>query len=148
MAVPAGLHAKTTTSTMIARTKVDTACKLQTTNLTFGSVNIISGQVDASTTMALTCGPAVAYSVGIDNGQNYNGQRRMVGTTIFGTLYLPYQLYRNAARTQLWGSTAGATVNGTTPTNGKATLTVYGRLPNSLVLGAVYLDTVTVTVNF
>ena len=30
----------------------------------------------------------------------------------------------------------------------KATLTVYGRLPSNYVLGAVYLDTVTVTVNF
>ena len=148
MAAPGAVQAKTTTSTVIARTKVDTACKLQTTNLQFGSVNFISGQVDASTTMALTCGPAVAYSVAIDNGQNYNGQRRMVGATFFGQLYLPYQLYRNAARTQVWGTTAGTTVNGTTPANGKATLTVYGRLPNSLVLNSVYADTVTVTVNF
>ena len=148
VAVPAAVHAKTTTSTMIARTKVDTACKLQTTNLTFGGVNLFSGQVDASTTMALTCGPAVAYSIAIDNGQNYNGQRRMLGNTFFGQLYLPYQLYRNAARTQVWGATPTTMLNGTTPANGKATLTVYGRLPNSLVLNAVYLDTVTVTVNF
>lgn len=149
VAVPAAVHAKTTTSTMLARTVVDTACKLQTTNLTFGSVNFNSGQVDATTTMALTCGPAVAYSVAIDNGQNYNGQRRMYGGTFFGfPLYLPYELYRNAARTQVWGSTAGTTRNGTTPANGKATLTVYGRLPSNYVFARAYVDTVTVTVNF
>ena len=149
MAAPAVVQAKTTTSTMIARTKVDTACKLQTTNLTFGSVNFVSGQVDATTTLALTCGPSVAYSVAMDNGQNYNAGRRMYGGTFFGfPLYLPYELYRNAARTQAWGATAGTTLNGTTPANGKATLTVYGRLPSNYVLGAVYLDTVTVTVNF
>lgn len=148
-AAPAAVQANTTTSTMIARTTVDTACKLQTTNLTFGLVNFRSGQVDATTTMALSCGPAVAYSVAIDNGQNYNGQRRMYGGTFFGfPLYLPYQLYRNAARTQAWGATAGTTQNGTTPANGKVTLTVYGRLPNNFVLARVYIDTVTVTVNF
>ena len=149
VAAPTVVQAKTTTSTMIARTRVDTACKLQTTNLTFGNVNFVSGQVDATTTMALTCGPAVAYSIAIDNGQNYNGQRRMYGGTFFGFgLYLPYELYRNAARTQVWGATPATRLNGTTPANGKAILTVYGRLPNNYVFGAVYIDTVTVTVNF
>lgn len=132
---------------MIARTVVDTACKLQTTNLTFGTVNKKSGQVDATTTMALSCGPAVAYSIAIDNGQYYNGQRRMYG--FFGKArYIDYELYRNAARTQIWGATAGNTANGTTPANGKVTLTVYGRLPDTKVFATVYLDTVTVTVNF
>ena len=79
VAAPAGAQPNTTSSTMLARTVVDTACKLQTTNLTFGSVKGKSGQIDATTTMALSCGPSVAYSVAIDNGQYYNGQRRMYG---------------------------------------------------------------------
>ena len=147
LAAPVAVSASTTTSTMIARTTVDTACKLQTTNLTFGSVQGKSGQVDATTTLALSCGPSVAYSVAMDNGQNYNGQRRMYGVQ-GKARYVDYELYRNAARSQVWGATAGTTVNGTTPANGKVTLTVYGRIPNTKIFATVYTDTVMVTVNF
>lgn len=149
LAAPVGVSAKTNTGTMAARVQVDTSCRLNTEPLTFGTVNLFSGQVDATTNVKLSCGPAVAYSVAIDNGQYYNGQRRMYGGVFAGfQLYVPYEIYRNAARTQVWGSTAGNLVTGTTPANGDVTLTAYGRVPNSLVLARPYLDTVTVTVNF
>jgi spore coat protein U-like protein len=86
--------------------------------------------------------------VAIDNGQNFNGQRRMSNGTGGFFAYVPYQIYRNAARTQVWGSTAGTLVSGTTPVTGDVTLTAYGRVPNSIVLPRDYVDTVTVTVNF
>lgn len=141
------VSAKTTSNTLIARIDVDTSCRMTTEPLAFGTVNIFSGQVDATATIRLRCGPAVAYSVALDNGQNYNGQRRMVGGTGFFA-YVPYQIYRNAARTQVWGATAGNLVTGTTPANGQVTLTAYGRVPNSIVLPRAYTDVVTVTVNF
>ena len=144
---PASLQAKTTTSTIIARTLVDTACKLQTTNLTFGSVQGKSGQLDATTILTLSCGPSVAYSVAIDSGQNYNGRRRMYGFQ-GKARYVDYEIYRDAARTQIWGATPTTTANGTTPADGKVTLTVYGRIPNTKVFATVYIDTVAVTVNF
>lgn len=131
----------------MARLDVDTSCRLTTEPLAFGTVNIFSGQVDATASIRLRCGPAVAYSVAIDNGLYYNGQRRMwSGGTFFA--YVPYQIYRNAARTQVWGATAGNVVTGITPVNGQVTLTAYGRVPNSIVIPRAYIDTVTVTVNF
>lgn len=114
----------------------------------FGNVNIFSGQVDATASIRLRCGPSVAYSVAIDNGQNYNGQRRMSNGTGGFFAYVPYQIYRNAARTQVWGAAAGTIVTGTTPASGLVTLTAYGRVPNSIVLPRAYADVVTVTVNF
>ena len=149
MAAPYAVSAKTLNGTAVARVRVDTSCRLNTEPLTFGTVNLFSGQVDASTNIKLSCGPNVPYTVAIDDGQNFNGQRRMYGGIAFGfQLYVPYQIFRNAARTQVWGSTAGTLATGTTPVNGDVTLVAYGRVPNSLVLASPYTDTVTVTVNF
>ncbi len=145
---PGGISAKTLTNTMSVRMDVETSCKLFTNPLSFGAANILSGQIDATTTIRLQCGPSIAYSVAIDNGQNYNGQRRMSNGTGGFFSYVTYQIYRNAARTQVWGSTAGTMVTGTTPANGQVTLTAYGRVPASIVLPSEYVDTVTVTVNF
>lgn len=149
-AVPSASLARTFTGTMRTALTVDTACRTTLTDLVFGNANLFSGQVDATTTINLSCGPGVNYSVAIDNGRHFNGQRRMYGGVPFLGLgsYVTYQLYRNAARTQVWGATAGSMVTGTTPANGKASLTVYGRIPNSVVFARPYVDTVTVTVNF
>lgn len=148
VAAPGSVSAKTISNTMVTRMDVETACRLAADPLSFGSTNILSGQIDATTTIRLSCGPAVAYSVAIDNGQNYNGQRRMSNGTGGLFSYVSYQIYRNAARTQVWGATTGTMVTGTTPANGQATLTAYGRVPASIVLPREYADTVTVTVNF
>lgn len=145
--VPTTASADTLSNTMIARLRVDTSCRVFTEPLAFGNVNIFSGQVDATASIRLVCGPAVAYSVAIDNGQYFNGQRRMFSGGAFLN-YVNYEIYRNAARTQVWGATPGTVVTGVTPANGRATLTAYGRVPNSIVLPRDYIDTVTVTVTF
>lgn len=148
--VPAGVSAGTKSGTMKTTVTVDPSCRMTVSGLSFGNANLFSGVVDATTTINLTCGPAVNYSVAIDNGQYYNGQRRMYGGPGFLGFgeYVTYQLYRNAGRTQAWGATAGTMATGTTPANGKVALTVYGRVPNSVVFARPYEDTVTVTVNF
>ena len=146
-AAPLAVSAKTLTNTLVARMQVDTSCKVFTEPLAFGNANIFSGQIDATANIRLRCGPAVAYSVAIDNGQHFNGNRRMWnGGTFFA--YVNYQIYRNAARTQVWGSTAATMATGVTPANGQVTLVAYGRVPASIVLPSEYKDVVTVTVNF
>ena len=145
---PSAASAKTLTNTLDARLRVDTSCRLFTEPLQFGNANIFSGVVDATARIRLSCGPAVAYSVAIDNGQHYNGQRRMFGPPPGWFSYVNYQIYRNAARTQVWGATPATMMTGTTPVNGDVTLIAYGRVPNSIVLPREYTDIVTVTVNF
>jgi spore coat protein U-like protein len=145
---PSAVSAKTTTNTMTARLDVDTSCRLTTEPLAFGNVNIFSPQVDATARILLRCGPAVAYSVAIDNGLNFNGQRRMFNGVGGFFAYVPYQIYRNAARNQVWGASPGTMVTGVTPASGQVTLTAYGRVPSTIVLPRDYVDTVTITVNF
>lgn len=147
---PSVAHAGSKSGTMQTRVVVDPSCRMTVSGLSFGNANLFSGVVDATTTINLVCGPAINYSVAIDNGLNYNGQRRMYGGPGFFGFgeYVTYQIYRNAARTQVWGATAGTMATGTTPADGKVTLTAYGRVPNSIVFARPYVDTVTVTVNF
>ena len=148
IAMPSAVSGKTTTNTMTARLDVDTSCRLTTEPLAFGNVNIFTAQVDATARIQLRCGPAVAYSVAIDNGLNFNGQRRMFNGFGGWFAYVPYQIYRNAARNQVWGATLATMVTGVTPANGQVNLTAYGRVPSTIVLPRDYVDTVTITVNF
>lgn len=148
-AASASASARTVTNRLDARIQVDTSCRVFTEPLQFGTVNILSGVVDATTRIRLQCGPAIAYSVAIDNGRHANGAQRRLSNGAGGWFsYVNYQIYRNAARSQVWGATAATVVTGVTPANGQVTLTAYGRVPNSIVLPNEYRDTVTVTVNF
>ena len=62
-----------------------------------------------------------------------------------GTNYVPYELYRNSARTQVWGQTIGTdTASGT----GTTTYQVYGRVPSLAYPAGNYSDTVLVTVDY
>ena len=60
-----------------------------------------------------------------------------------------YNLYRDAARTQEWGTTVG-TNTGTGAGNGQIqTIPVYGRVaPQATPAPGVYTDTITITVTF
>jgi spore coat protein U-like protein len=144
-AAPFAAWAGTTTATVDARLRVDTSCRLFTEPLAFGTVNVNSVSVDATSTVRLSCGPSVAYSVAIDNGLYFNGERRMYGGV--GNLYTAYEIYRNAARTLVWGSGANQ-LSGVTPADGEVTLTLYGRVPDTRKPSRPYIDQVTVTVSF
>lgn len=147
-AIPFTVAAKTVSNSMDARVRVDTSCRMTVEPMRFGNANIFSGAIDTTALIHLRCGPAVAYTVAMDNGQNFNGERRMASGTggFFG--YVRYEIYRNAARSQVWGSAAGNTVSGITPANGDVTLTAYGRVPGGIIIPRAYSDVVTVTVNF
>lgn len=148
--LPTGLSAKTMGATLQMQVTIDTSCRLQTEDLHFGTANFFNGIADATAVITVRCGPNVNYSVAIDNGLNFNGQRRMwSGSGKGGPSYVPYEIYRNAIRTQRWGATAATIASGTTPVNGSpVALTVYGRVLNTKVLAKPYEDTVTVTLNF
>ena len=142
-ATPMAASAK---NTMAINAEVQQNCNLFVTPMMFGTVSIIFPQANAQSTLTIDCTPFTAYSIAMDDGLNYNGQRRMARMA-GGNLYLNYEIYRDAARTQRWGQTGGALVSGVAPANGKVTLQAYGRTTGFLAIGA-YEDTVTVTISF
>ena len=144
--------AQSATNTMQVSVAVIDSCTISATALDFGSPTAIGGtNIDATSTLTLTCTTGADYDVWMGFG-NYaaSGQRNMAGAAV-STNRVPYNVYSNSARTTAWGNTSGTdTVAGTAASGLPFTLTAYGRIPSTAaaVPADVYSDTVTVTVNF
>ena len=143
-------QALTTTQTMAVSLTVGSSCTLTTNPLNLGTY--VPG-VTSSTTISLNCTSGVPWSVDIDGGLNQpplaNTARRVTngGAT---PSFVNYTLYKDAARTLLWGSTTAGTAQAGTGTGGAQVLTVSssangtsGALP-----ATIYTDTVNVIVTF
>lgn len=124
---------------MSAAASAATTCHIATGQLTFGTYHVSDPLPrDTHTTLQLSCtregGPQhIAVSVALGPGGSGSiGQRalRQVG----GTEQLPYQLFRDAARTAVWGDTPGVdtweqTVSIPNKASQALSLTVFGRIP-------------------
>lgn len=138
-------YAATDTDTFNVTATVQTSCTVTAGNdLAFG---IYSGtQIDADTTISITCTSGGTYTVGLDDGVDPNvTQRRMKHGTAD---YLNYELYKETGRTNRWGNAGGELVSDT-GTGSAQSKTVFGRLAGSqtLIAGA-YTDLITVTVTY
>lgn len=137
--------------TALALAQAPGTCRIRSaTGVAFGAYDPVglqaSAPLDATGQLRYSCGrgarPLVSLSTG---GSGSFGPRAMRS----GGATLPYNLYRDAARSQVWGdgSAGTATVLGRRGRN--RTLVVYGRVPPGLVARAgTYGDTVTATFNF
>lgn len=137
------------TNTMPVQITIQDACNVSTvapTTLDFGTQGPLIADVDQTATITVTCTTGADYNVALDGGGAGNiGARRMIN----GGDTVAYQLYRDAGRTLVWGTTIGTdTLAGTG--NGLAqALPVYGRVPaQATPPAAVYNDSVTVTVSY
>jgi len=127
-------------------------CSVATTPVDFGGYDTsLSFPTDRDGAVNVTCTSGVPYAIRIDAGTNSKGgfvprKMRLSG----GTYLLGYNLYRDSARTQIWGDGTGKTYIQTgTGTGVKQSIPVYGRLPGSqnVAVGA-YGDALTVTVEW
>lgn len=151
LALPAAADARATAK-MPVDLVIPAGCQVTTRPLDFGTVTIANLPADATSVISLRCAPGTAYVVQLDNGLHASGtQRRMYAGPVGAVAalrYVTYNLYRDAARSQVWTAQTGQVVSGIAPADGLASLTVYGRMPMNVVLPTGYRDTVTVTVSF
>ncbi|WP_165961160.1 spore coat U domain-containing protein [Qipengyuania sediminis] len=133
--------------TMVLRANVVRSCHLAALPMMFGTVSILFPDASVQTPIYVDCTPNTNYTVAIDNGRNFNGQRRMarIGTGLGS--FLNYEIYSDAARTQRWGSTPAQVVTRVAPANGKTTLYAYGRTTGFIAAGP-FEDVVTITITF
>jgi spore coat protein U-like protein len=137
----------TSTSTSASATVV-TNCNISATNLNFGTVGLLTANVDTTTTVAVQCTNATPYNVGLNAGTGTGAtvaSRKMTS----GTKTVTYSLYSNSGRTTVWGNTVGTdTVTGT-GSGSNQSLTVYGRVPvQTTPAPATYTDTIVATVTY
>jgi spore coat protein U-like protein len=155
--VGATSHAAGTAQQNLAVTaNVPTNCLIATTALGFGAYDPIQANAGASHLdnssgkVTVTCTKGSSPVITLDQGLSGEGTndaplRRMVK----GTDYLSYALYKDAARTQVWGNTAGTGHAVANPTGAAQEVTVYGRITGGQnVPFGDYADTVVATVTF
>ncbi len=145
--------AGTQTGTMpVSITLTGTCSSVIASPLNFGTMPNDQGAsgVNADATITLNCSHGTDYTVDIDNGTNaYSDGTRALANTIG---FFNYFLYKDAARTQVWGSStpSGSTLSATASSFGlPITHTVYGHtfFSNGFT-GGTYTDSVTITVTY
>lgn len=146
--LPAALvSAATKTAKFNVTATVQNDCTVAATDLAFGTVGLLSSNVDSTSTLTITCTPTTAYKVGLDAG-NVTGSTVDNRLMASGATTLRYQLYSDTARTQVWRDSVDSTVGGTG--SGVAqSMTVYGRIPvqTTPAVGS-YLAQVTATITY
>jgi spore coat protein U-like protein len=123
------------------------ACNVAANPLNFGVYS--TSQIDATSTIFVTCTNTTAYNVGLDAGTATGATLTNRSMTGPGGAFLGYKLFRDSARTNNWGNTVGTDTISGTGTGAPQSLTVYGRIPASqYVTPGSYADTIVATVTY
>jgi spore coat protein U-like protein len=127
-------------------------CTAGASGVAFGTYNLLSATPLTSTgTVTVNCSNAFVLGNNTVTIDLSTGQSGIYTTRSLGTGF-SYNLYQDAAHTQIWGNgTGGSTQYSGTLTTGQTTLTatVYAEIPalQNPAPGS-YTDTITVTVNY
>jgi spore coat protein U-like protein len=140
--------AATKTAKFNVTASVQSDCTITATNLAFGIVGLLAGNVDATSTITVTCTPATAYAIALNEG-DVSGSTIDARKMASGAASMMFQLYRDSARTQVWGKTSGVDTVGNTGNGGPMEITVYGRIPPQTgpTVGA-YVAQITATITY
>jgi spore coat protein U-like protein len=133
-------------------TSADAACSLSGAAIAFGNYDPISlTPLDTAGSVIYRCGPSdhnITITLSRGGGTSY-ATRRMAK----GTEQLFYNLYRDAARTVIWGDGTGGTqaftIGNPQANNTDLSVAIFGRVPagQNVSVGS-YIDTITVTLIF
>jgi len=123
-------------------------CALSVANLNFGSMSTLASNTDTTGSITVTCTNTTPYNIGLSAGTGTGATvaaRKMTN----GAASVVYSLYKDAARSSVWGNTVGTNTSAGTGTGGAQTSTVFGRVPpQSVPTPGTYSDTIIVTATF
>jgi len=143
-------QAATTSSSMTVQITIVASCVINSAStLNFGgSQGALTANVDQTSTISVQCTNTTPYNIGLDAGTGAGATvatRKMTN----GGNTIDYSLYRDAGRSQVWGTTIGTDTVSATGNGAAQNHTVYGRVPaQTTPAPATYTDTVTVTVTY
>ncbi|HUJ14349.1 MAG TPA: spore coat U domain-containing protein [Thermoanaerobaculia bacterium] len=148
----APLFAAQQTANLNVTASVSAVCQITTTAVAFGAYDpvVVNAATDltAAGSVNVACTKGTPATIDLGTGANFSaGSRRMSS----GTDFLGYALYKDAARTQVWGTglTGGSTAAYTSASKASASVPVYGTVPQAqdVTVGS-YSDTVVATINY
>lgn len=148
LSCPTGSFAASTGGSSWSAT-VNSSCYVSASSINFGSAGLLSSNIDTTGTVSVQCTNTTPYKIALSYGTGS-------GAGIGGARYLSktgaqfaYNLYKDAARSVIWGDSLGVNTNDATGTGINQNFTVYGRVPAQATPGAGnYADSITVTVNY
>ena len=127
------------------------SCSVTATPASFGNYDTTSpAPMDTVAEITVSCETGIPYLIKLDPGQNAQGEfdRKLRSTA--GDSTLQYNLYRDSARTEVWGDGTGNTFT----RNGIGVgvpdrANVYGRIPGRQNVKAdAYNDSIVITVEW
>jgi spore coat protein U-like protein len=126
------------------------SCSVSATGLAFGIYDTINPVNNYAVTITVNCNAAqVSGSLSASAGNSNNQSARQLWyTDSHGVRQtLRYNLYTDAARTSVWGTTN--TIPVTVGTGKTATVTAYGLIPgNQNVVPGTYSDSIAITLSY
>lgn len=131
------------------KVNVQAGCSVSATQLSFGSLGVLSATTTSSNTVSVRCTPTTPYTVGLNNGLNGTSptDRKMAK----GAERVTYGIYKDDQGAQPWGEVAQGLsfVRSGTGSGSAQTYTAYGRLPAQQTPSpGSYSDTVVTTVTY
>ncbi|RTL86115.1 MAG: SCPU domain-containing protein [Hyphomicrobiales bacterium] len=146
-------RAATATATMRVSMTIQAQCSITTPSpaLAFPASGVLTTNMDATTTLGVQCTAGTPYTIGIDAGLGGGSvaQRKMRSGSGAGAATIDYGLFRDAARSQVWGNTPGTDTAAGTGTGAAQSLMVYGRVAaQNTPAAGLYTDDVTITLTY
>jgi spore coat protein U-like protein len=142
-------YAASTTTTFAVQATITATCTINSAStLNFGTVGVLAGNTDQTSTIQVTCTNTTPYNIGLDVGTG-SGATVAVRKLTSGGATVNYSLYTDAGRATLWGNTVGTDTQAGTGNGAAQNYTVYGRIPaQTTPAPGNYADTITVTVTY
>jgi spore coat protein U-like protein len=144
-------QATTTSNTFTVQAVINAACNVSATTLNFGNYDPTSGTaLNGTSTVNVYCTSGTPYTTSLNVGTG--GGSFVTRTIASGGNALNYNLYRDSARSQVWGDGSGATFTVAGTGAGLLTaspLTVYGEVTSGQDKPpGTYTSVITVTVTY
>ncbi|HEU4522321.1 MAG TPA: spore coat U domain-containing protein [Thermoanaerobaculia bacterium] len=152
-AVP--MFAQTAVDDLDVTANVDAVCTIVANAVAFGAYDPLGGDVDAAGSVDVTCtkgstGLRIDLAAGNNFGSGPSGATyRAMQHTVTATEFLSYQLFTDAARTDVWGEDAAGLSIADAPSSAVRNFPVYGRIPGTqdVAVGS-YADVVVAEINY
>jgi spore coat protein U-like protein len=144
---PGLLLPQTAHPTFTATATINPKCNVSAQDIDFGSQGLLQTNIDATGQLTVTCTPGTTYNIGLDGGNAGAGPSGRLMSVAGRSI--SYNLYRDTARSLVWGTTIGTNTAGGTGTGTAQLFSVFGRVPPQTTPAAgTYKDLITVTVTY